>query len=81
MGDRFSNGAFQGKTAWGNIIGKFFLNRRVFSVSVDQDVPLFVSLNASHGFCLEARYLVVVVVVVVEPFIPAPEKSSHIFLY
>ncbi len=45
----------QGKTAWGNLIGKFFLNRRGFSVSVEDDVPLFVSLNRSHGFCLEAR--------------------------
>ncbi len=46
----------QDETSWGNIIRKFFLNSRGFSVAIDDKAPLFVSLNKTHGFCLQARY-------------------------
>ena len=48
---------FQGRTQWGNVIKKYFLNSRGLSLTVADHTPLFVSFNDDEhpGLCLQAR--------------------------
>ena len=46
----------QGQTEWGNTIRKYFANSNGVVVTIDDDTPLYVSIDHHHGLCLEARY-------------------------
>ena len=47
--------SFQGETEWGNTIKKYFANSNGVVVTIDDETPLFVSIDHHHGLCLEAR--------------------------
>ncbi|CAB4059217.1 unnamed protein product [Lepeophtheirus salmonis] len=42
-------------TEWGNVIKKYFLNSKGFSLTIEDHTPLFVSMNESK-FCIQARF-------------------------
>ena len=47
----------EGRTEWGNLIKKYFLNSRGLSLTIEDHTPLFVSLNdpEDSGLCIQAR--------------------------
>lgn len=46
----------EGQTEWGNTIRKYFANSNGVVVTIDDDTPLYVSIDHHHGLCLEARF-------------------------
>lgn len=45
-------------SAWGNAVRRYFINSNRIAIEIDEESPLYVSINAnrSQEFCIKARY-------------------------
>ena len=46
----------EGQTEWGNAIKKYFVNTNGVVLTIEDQTPLFLSIDQDHGLCIQARY-------------------------